>query len=192
MDESDRQINFNGLKKSVTLLPAAIAIMDESDRQISFNSLKKSTTLLLAAIGALGSPLGPHPESDLVTDLYSGSTPIANMDRSGCQISFNSLNKSVISLSAAIGALGSPLGLHPESDLETNLYSASTPIAIKMSPIARSVLDDFKKSTTSLQIYILAQPSNPIWWDEFIWLQWSFQIIKHLADLSLSWGRLTQ
>jgi hypothetical protein len=162
MDESDRQINFNGLKKSVTLLPAAIAIMDESDRQISFNSLKKSTTLLLAAIGALGSPLGLHPESDLVTDLYSGSTPIANMDRSGCQISFNSLNKSVISLSAAIGALGSPLGLHPESDLETNLYSASTPIAIKTSPIARSVLDDFKKSTTSLQIYILAQPSNPI------------------------------
>jgi hypothetical protein len=162
MDESDRQINFNGLKKSVTLLPAAIAIMDESDRQISFNSLKKSTTLLLAAIGALGSPLGPHPESDLVTDLYSGSTPIANMDRSGCQISFNSLNKSVISLSAAIGALDSPLGPHPESDLETDLYSASTPIAIKTSPIARSVLDDFKKSTTSLQIYILAQPSNPI------------------------------
>jgi hypothetical protein len=41
MDESDRQINFNNLKKSVTLLPAAIAIMDESDRQINFNSLKK-------------------------------------------------------------------------------------------------------------------------------------------------------
>jgi hypothetical protein len=45
---------------------------------------------------------GPHPESDLVTDLYYGSTPIANMDRSDCQISFSSLNKSVISLPAAI------------------------------------------------------------------------------------------
>jgi hypothetical protein len=77
MDESDRQINFNTLKKSVTSLPAAIAIMDEFDRQINFNSLKKSTTSLSVTIGALGSPLGPHSESDLVTDLYSVSTPIA-------------------------------------------------------------------------------------------------------------------
>jgi hypothetical protein len=105
------------LKKSVISLPAAIAIMDKSNRQINFNSLKKSTTSLSAAIGALGSPLGPHPESDLVTDLYSVSTPIANMERFGCQISFNSLNKFVISLSAVIGALGSPLGPHPKSDL---------------------------------------------------------------------------
>jgi hypothetical protein len=65
MDESDRQINFNSLKKSATSLPAAIAIMDESDRQINFNSLKKSLTSLPAAIEALSSPLGPHPESDL-------------------------------------------------------------------------------------------------------------------------------
>jgi hypothetical protein len=98
MDESDRQINLNSLKKSATSLPAAIAIMDESDRQINFNNLKKSATSLSAAIGALGSPLGPNPESDLITDLYSVSTPIANMDRSGCQISLNSLNKFVISL----------------------------------------------------------------------------------------------
>jgi hypothetical protein len=77
MDESDHQINLNTLKKSTTSLPAAIAIMDESDRQINFNSLKKSTTSLSAVIGALGSPLGPHPESDLVTYLYSGSTPMA-------------------------------------------------------------------------------------------------------------------
>jgi hypothetical protein len=136
MDESDRQINFNSLKKSAASLPAAIAIMDESDHQINFNSLKKSVTSLSAAIGALGSHLGLHLESDLVTNLYSGSTPIANMDRSGCQISFNSLNKSVISLSATIGALDSPLEPHPESDLETDLYSGSTPIAIKTSPIA--------------------------------------------------------
>jgi hypothetical protein len=84
------------------------------------------------------------------------------MDMSGCQISFNSLNKSVISLSAAIGTLSSILGPHPENDLETDLYSASTPIAIKMSPIVGLVLDDFKKSTTSLQIYTLDQPSSPI------------------------------
>jgi hypothetical protein len=136
MDEFDRQINFNSLKKSASSLPAAIVIMDESDRQINFNSLKKSVTSLSAVIGALGSPLGPHLESDLVTYLYSGSTPIGNMDRSDCQISFNSLNKSVISLSVAIGALGSPLEPHLESDLEIDLYSDSTPIAIKTSSIA--------------------------------------------------------
>jgi hypothetical protein len=110
MNESDRQINFNSLKKCVTSLPAEIAIMDESDRQINFNSLKKFTTSLSAVIGALVSPLGPHPKSDLETDLYSGSTMIA----------------------------------------------------IKMSLIIGLVLDDFKKSTTSLQIYTLAQPSSPI------------------------------
>jgi hypothetical protein len=148
--------------------------------------------LALSGDRALGSPLGPHLESDLVTDLYSSSTPITNMDRSGCQISFNSLNKSIISLSPMIGALGSPLGPHSESDLETDLYSSSTLIAIKTSSIARSVLDNFKKSITSVQIYTLAQPSIPIWWDGFIRLQWSFQIIKHLVDLSLSWGCLTQ
>jgi hypothetical protein len=145
MDESNCQINFNRLKKFVTSLLAAIAIMDESDRQINFNSLKKSATSLLAVIGALGSPLGPHPKSDLVTDLYSSFTPIANMDRSGCQITFNGLNKSIISLSAAIEALGSPLEPHPESDLETYLYFGSTLIAIKMSLIDQ-----------------MAQPSNPI------------------------------
>jgi hypothetical protein len=77
MDESDRQINFNRLKKSETSLPAAIAIMDESDRPIKFNSIKKFVTSLSAAIGALGSPLASNPESDLETYLYSGSTPIA-------------------------------------------------------------------------------------------------------------------
>jgi NRPS condensation-like uncharacterized protein len=202
MDESDRQINFNSLKKSTISLPVAIPIMDEFDHQINFNRLKKSATSLsaaigalgsplgphiesdivtdlyttstrianidmsgyqtsfnnfnksvislLAAIGALGSPLGPHLKSDLVTDLYSTSTRIANIDMSGYQISFNSLNKSVISLLAAIGALSSPLGPHLESNLETDLYSGSTLIAIKMSPIIGSVSDDFKKSTTSI------------------------------------------
>jgi hypothetical protein len=120
----------------VTSLPAAIVIMDESDRQINFNSPKKFTNSLSAVIGALCSLLRPHLESDLVTDLYSSSTLIANMDKSDCQISFNSLNKSVISLSVAIGALGSPLGPHPKSDIETDLYSDSTLIAIKTSLIA--------------------------------------------------------
>jgi hypothetical protein len=146
----------------VTSLPVAIAIMDEFDRQINFNSLKKFVTSLSAVIGTFDSPLGPYPESDLVTDLYSDSTPIANMDMSGCQISFNSLNKFVISLSTTIGALGPPLGPHPESDIQIYLYFGSTPIAIKMSPIAGSVLDGFNKSTTSLQIYTLAQSSSPI------------------------------
>jgi hypothetical protein len=103
------------------------------------------------AIEALGSPLEPHPESDIDTDLYSVSTPIANMDESDRWIIVNSLNKSAISLSAAIEALGSPLGLYLESDLEIYLYSGSTLIAIKMSPVARPVLDNFKKATSSLQ-----------------------------------------
>jgi hypothetical protein len=77
MDEFDRQINFNSLKKSAASLPTTIAIMDKSDHQINFNSLKKSVTSLSAAIGALGSPLGPNPKSDLETYIYSGSTPIA-------------------------------------------------------------------------------------------------------------------
>jgi hypothetical protein len=135
MDESDHQINFNSLKKSATSLPVTMAIMDESHRQINFNSLKKSVTSLLAAIEALSFSLVSNPESDLVTDLYFVSTPIANIDMSGCQIGFNSLNKSDISLSTVIEVLGSLLGPHPESDLETDLYSVSTPIAIKMSLI---------------------------------------------------------
>jgi hypothetical protein len=114
-------------------------------------------TSLSATIGALGSPLGPHPESDLVTDLYSGSTSIANMDESGCQISFNSLNKSVISLSAVIGALGPPLGPYPENDLETDIYSGSTPIAIKTSPITGSA------STTSLNLRSRSQRQSKHW-----------------------------
>jgi hypothetical protein len=123
------------LKKYATSLPTAIAIMVESDRYINFNNLKKSATSLLAAIGALCSPLVHYPESDLETYIYSDSTPIANMDMSDCQISFNSPNKSVISLSVVIGTLDSHLGHHTESDLKTDLYSVSTPIAIKTSSI---------------------------------------------------------
>jgi hypothetical protein len=76
--------------------------------------LKKSTTSLPTMIRALGSPLGPHTESDLPIDLYSGSTPIPIMDMSDHRISFNLLTKSAISLSAVIGASGSPLGPCPE------------------------------------------------------------------------------
>jgi hypothetical protein len=128
-----------------------IANMDESDRRIIVNSFKESVISLSVAIGALGSPLGPNPESDLATDLYSGYTSIIIIDKSGRQISFNSLNKSTISLSATIGALGSPLGPHLESDLKTDLYSSSTLIAIKMNPTIGSASNNFKKATTSLQ-----------------------------------------
>jgi hypothetical protein len=93
--------------------------------------LKKSATSLSTEIGTLGSPLGPHPESGLATYLYSGSTPIANMDESDHWISFNLLNKSVISLSAVIRTSGSALGPHPERDIVTDLHSGSTQIAIK-------------------------------------------------------------
>jgi hypothetical protein len=125
--------------------------MDESDRRIIVNSFKESVISLSVAIGALGSPLGPNPESDLATDLYSGYTSIIIIDKSGRQISFNSLNKSTISLSTTIGALGSPLGPHLESDLKTDLYSSSTLIAIKMNPTIGSASNNFKKATTSLQ-----------------------------------------
>jgi hypothetical protein len=76
--------------------------MDESNHHISFNNLKKFVTSLSAVIEALGSLLGPHPKSDLATDLYSSSTSIANMDESDRWINFDVLNKSVISLSAVI------------------------------------------------------------------------------------------
>jgi hypothetical protein len=157
MDELNHQISFNIFKEYVTSLPSAvgalgsylgphpesdlstdlyssstpIANMDESDRWINFSRLKKSVTSLLVVIGALSSPLGPHPESDLATYLYSGYTPIAIMDKSDHWISFNRLNKFMISLLAAIRASDSPLGPRPERCLATNLYSASTPVAIK-------------------------------------------------------------
>jgi hypothetical protein len=68
--------------------------------------LKKFTTSLPAVIGALGSPLGPHQESDLVSYQNSGSTLIANMDESDPQISFNNLKKFAISLSEVIRGIG--------------------------------------------------------------------------------------
>jgi hypothetical protein len=125
-----------------------IAITDESDHQISF---KESVTLLSAVIRALDSPLGPHPKSDLVINLNSCSTPIVIMDESDCSINLNCLNKSVILLSVMIRALCPPLRPYSERDLTIDLYSISTPIAIKMILITGSVSDDFKKSTTLLQ-----------------------------------------
>jgi hypothetical protein len=66
-----------------------------------------------AVIELLGSPLEPHTESGLPADLYFASTPIATMNESDRRISFNLLTKFAISLSAAIGASGSPLRLRP-------------------------------------------------------------------------------
>jgi hypothetical protein len=163
-------------------------------------------TSLPATIGALGSLLGHHLESDLRTDLYSGSTPIAIMDESDHRISFNLLTESAISLSAAIGASGSPLGPHPERDLATDLYSDSTPIAIKDKSnhqirfrwlqkiynittrsdqgIWLSSRNPSKNISRCRSILWLCT-SSPLWWDRSIWLQWLFHVIKYLADLSL-------
>jgi hypothetical protein len=186
--------------------------MDESDRRISFNLLKKSMTSLSVVIGALDSPLGPHLESDLAKDIYSGSTPIAIMDKSDHRISFNLFNKSMISLSATIGASDSSLGPHPERDLATDLHSGSTPIAIKNESnhqIRFRWLQEIYNITTRgdqgiglssrnssenrshYRSILWLCPSSPLWQDGSIRLQWPFQIIKHLIDLSLSWGRLT-
>jgi hypothetical protein len=118
--------------------------------------LKKSVTLLSVVIRALGSPLGPHLKSDLSTNLYSGSTPIAIKDESNLQISFNIVNKSSTSLSAAIGALGSPLRPHPESDLPTYLYSDSTLIVIMDESDRQISFNILNKSTTSLSAVIRA------------------------------------
>jgi hypothetical protein len=92
--------------------------------------LKKSTTSLLVVIGALDSPLGSHSENNLAIDLYSVSTPIANMDESDRQISLNRFKNYVTSLSTVIGASNSPLGPNPENNLATDLYTGSTLIAI--------------------------------------------------------------
>jgi hypothetical protein len=174
---SKDQLQEQCLKKSVTLLSVVIralssllgpnpendiatdlysgstliANMDESDYQFIVNRFKESATSLSAVIGVLNSPLGLHLKSDLDTYIYSGSTPIAIIDESDLHISFNRLKKFATSLSAVIKVLCSPLGPHPESDLETDLYSDSTPIAIKTSLIVGSVSDNFKNATASLQ-----------------------------------------
>jgi hypothetical protein len=60
-----------------------LTIYSKSEEQLQeWIHLKKFATLLIAAIRTLGSPLGPHLENDLATDLYSISTPIAIMDKS--------------------------------------------------------------------------------------------------------------
>jgi hypothetical protein len=111
----------------------------------------------------LGSPLGPHIESDLAINLYSGSTLIAIMDESDHQVDFNRLNKTVTSLSATIRALCSPLGPHSESDLATDLYSVSTPIAIIAEFDRRISFNRLKKFVTSLSATIgtLGSPLGP-------------------------------
>jgi hypothetical protein len=131
-----------GKPKRGNMTSLSLACMHIQFRTLMFHSmpeeqlqeyihLKKFTTSLPTMIRALGSLLGPHPESDLFTDLYSGSTPIAIMDKFDRRISFNLLSKSVISLSAVIGASGFPLEPHPERDLATDLHFGSTLIAIK-------------------------------------------------------------
>jgi hypothetical protein len=175
--------------------------------------LKTSVTSLSVVIRVLGSPLGPHPESDLTIYLYSGSTSIAIMNEFDHWISFNCLKIFATSLPVMIGALDSPLGPHPKRDLATNLHSSSTPIA-NMDESNRWIrfrwLQEIYNITTrgDQGIWLSSRipsenrscdrsilwicHSSPLWRDESKRLQWPFWIIKHLADLSLSWGRLTQ
>jgi hypothetical protein len=119
--------------------------------------LKKDMTSLPAVIRALSSPLGPHPENDLLTNLYSISTPIAIMDESDHRISFNLLTKSAISLSEAIRfrrlkeiynvttKSDSPPGTPPKIYLATELYSASA-LAAHYDEIGPSDYSDLFKS----------------------------------------------
>jgi hypothetical protein len=116
-------------------------------------------TSLPTTIGALGSPLVPYLESDLPIDLYSVSTPIAIMDESDHRIRFNLFTESVISLSVAIGALGSPLESYPESDLPIDLYSASTVIAIMDESNRRISFNLLSEFTISLSVTIGASDS---------------------------------
>jgi hypothetical protein len=136
------QSSRHGQPKRGNMISSSLACMHIQFRTLTFHSrleeqlqerlrLKKSTTSLSVAIGELGYPLGPHPESELTTNIYFGSTAIANLDESDRWISFNLLNKFTISLSAAIGASDSPLGPYPERDLAINLCFGSIPIAIK-------------------------------------------------------------
>jgi hypothetical protein len=127
-----------------------IAIMDEFDHRIRFNLFTESMISLSVVIGALDSPLGPYPESDLPIDLYSASTVIAIMDESNRRISFNLLSEFTISLSVTIEASDSPLGPRLERDLATDLYFGSTPIAIKDESNHRIRFKRLQKSITSL------------------------------------------
>jgi hypothetical protein len=70
-----------------------IVIMDEFDRWISVNNLKKFVTSLLVAIGALGSTLGSRPERYLATYLHSGSTPIGIKDEYNRRIRYRQLQE---------------------------------------------------------------------------------------------------
>jgi hypothetical protein len=69
------------------------------------------------------------------------------------------LKKSVTSLSAAIGALGSPLGLYSESDLAIDLYSGFTSIVIMDESDHRINFNSLKNSTPSLSAVIRALDS---------------------------------
>jgi hypothetical protein len=121
--------------------------------------LNKSVTSLPATIGELGFPLGPHPESELAIDLYSGSTLIANMDESNHRISFNCLNKSAILLLMVIEASRSPLGPRPKRDLAKDLYPGSTPIAIKDESNHQISFRRLQEIYTSLQEVIKSKGS---------------------------------
>jgi hypothetical protein len=104
-----------------------------------------------------------HPPSGRLllsfTDVYSGSTPIANMVESDRQISFNNLKKFVTLLLEVIGALDSSLEPHSKSDLATDVYSVSTSIANMDESDRRISFNLLTKSAISLSSMIGASGS---------------------------------
>jgi hypothetical protein len=77
------------------------------------------------------------------------------MDEFDPWVDFNCLNKFVISLSGAIGALSSPLGPHLKSDLATDLYYVST-IIVNMNESDRINFNRLNESMISLSVAIRA------------------------------------
>jgi hypothetical protein len=120
---------------------------------------------------------------------------------------------SVTSLSMAIEASGSPLGPHAERDLAIDLYFGSTLIPIKYESNRRISFIQLQKiynvatrcnqgmglsfgnpskNRSHCGSILWCYPDSQLQWDHSTWPERPFQVMKHLADLSLSWGRLTR
>jgi hypothetical protein len=119
--------------------------MDEFDHRIGFNSLKKFAISLSAVIGALSSPLVPHPERDLATNLYSDSAPIAIKTSLIGGLISDDFKKDTTSLQEVTKAYDSPLEPPPKIDIATDLYSDST-IAANYDEMGQSDSNDLFRS----------------------------------------------
>jgi hypothetical protein len=88
--------------------------------------IKHSATSLLVAIRASGSPLGLHPERDIVTDLYFGSTPIAYYDECNRRSVYKRLQEIYDIATRDDQGMDISFGTPPKIDLDADLYSGST------------------------------------------------------------------